>query len=396
MSLMTICNKFKLGAALAACVVGALGAAQASADTLRVCADPDNLPFSKAEGSEHGMYVDLAELVAKRLGSSVDYVWWLSFNQRKALRNTIMDDGCDAYFALPADADYKLRGLQRTRSFIDVSYALVAAPGFTFNGLSDLKGKRIAVIHGSPPHILLARNDGYTTTSFLDLVEALKALDKGEVDAALLWGPSAGYEAQKRFAGRWQLTPVTGEGLTGQMAVAVRKSKEALTASIDKALVDLTTDIQKLAEKYGFPTRKSVPLVGTTPTTIEVPDIAVKPAQSAMPSVPAATPAPASSGPVAQPVATAVPVAAAGEPNLAAGRSRFNDVCSHCHGTNGASPVSERDLRRLKARYHENWQDTAITTIKNGRPDAGMPTWKEVYSDKDISELLAFLSTIQK
>jgi hypothetical protein len=53
------------------------------------------------------------------------------------------------------------------------------------------------------------------------------------------------------------------------------------------------------------------------------------------------------------------------------GRTLFNNVCSHCHGTDGASPVSERDLRKLQRRYKDNWKDTALTTIKNGPPGCG-------------------------
>ena len=176
---------------LAACA--ALGAAGAQAGPLRICADPDNLPFSKSEGPEKGLYVELARLVSQKLGESPEFVWWLSYNQRKALRNTILQDGCDAYFALPANADYRVRGLVRTRAFLDVSYAIVAPQGLKVSGLADLQGKRVGVLHGSPPHILLASRDGYTTTSFREHEEALAALEKGEVDAAILWGPNAGY-----------------------------------------------------------------------------------------------------------------------------------------------------------------------------------------------------------
>jgi len=97
-------------------LAGVLSLSMAKADTLRFCSDPDNLPFSKSEGAEKGLYIDLADLVAKRLGSSVEYVWWLSYNQRRAIRNTM--DGCDAYFALPASADYKVRGLVKSHSFL--------------------------------------------------------------------------------------------------------------------------------------------------------------------------------------------------------------------------------------------------------------------------------------
>jgi len=91
---------------------GILTMSVASADTLKVCSDPDNLPFSKAEGSDKGLYIELAEMVGKRLGTSVEYVWWLTHNQRRAVRNTM--DSCDAYFALPASADYKVRGAEKS------------------------------------------------------------------------------------------------------------------------------------------------------------------------------------------------------------------------------------------------------------------------------------------
>jgi hypothetical protein len=103
-------------------VAGMLSMSLACADPFKVCSDPDNMPFSKSEGSDKGLYIELAEMVGKRLGTSVEYVWWLTHNQRRAVRNTM--DSCDAYFALPANADYKVRGALKTHSFLDVGYAL--------------------------------------------------------------------------------------------------------------------------------------------------------------------------------------------------------------------------------------------------------------------------------
>ena len=387
----------------------ALAVPVVSAGVLRVCADPDNLPFSKSEGAERGMYVDLAELVGKQLESPVEYVWWLTFNQRKALRNTILQDGCDAYFALPADADYKLRGLQRTQSFINVSYAAVTAPAVSIAGLADLKGKRLGVLHATPPHILLSQLDGYATTSFRHESEAFEALAKGDIDVALLWGPSAGYTNLKRLESRWRVTPLAGEGLSGQMAVAVRRGNDTLTISIDKALVTLQPEIAALAKKYGFPMGQPVKLAlasardsvraetqaraGLTPlkSGLSIGTGWVRTSTAPEPPKLIAQAAPATGK--AAPATEAVGSATGGD---AAGKVRFNDVCSHCHGNNGASAISERDLRRLKLRYKDNWRETAIKTIKNGRPDLGMPAWQTSYDDKQIEELLAFLATVQK
>lgn len=372
-------------AVVAAVAAGALAAPAASAEVLRVCADPDNLPFSKAAGPERGLYLELAELVGKRLGSPVEYVWWLTHNQRRALRNTILQDSCDAYFALPAAADYKAGGLQRTRAFLDVNYAVVMRAGQNFSGLADLKGRRVAVLHASPPQIVLSAHEGIQLNSFRNQDEAMEALTRGEVDAAVLWGPSAGYANLRQFQGRWTVTPVSGEGLGGQVAVAVRKGQDALAARIDEALVALRPEIAALAAKYGFPAAKPVPFSRQA----EV----VGSAHARRPPVVVPTLGFAKVATSAEPATVG-----AGEPavDIKRGQVRFNNTCSHCHGTNGASPISERDLRRLKLRYKDNWQETTLATIKNGRPDMGMPAWRANYSDQEIAELVGFLATIQR
>jgi polar amino acid transport system substrate-binding protein len=223
-----------------------------AAEPLKVCADPDNLPFSKSEGPERGLYVDLAELVAKKLEATpVQYTWWLTYFQRRALRNTAGD--CDAVFALPTDADYKARGLQKTPAFLNVSYAVVAPPSFQFNSLNELKGKRLAVQYQTTPHILFSQLDGFTYTTFRTADEVFDALIKGSVDAALMWGPVAGYENKRKYAARWKVTPLTGADMNGQVSVAVRRDKPELAKDIEAALLSLKVEIAALEDKYGFP-----------------------------------------------------------------------------------------------------------------------------------------------
>ena len=400
----------------AASTPGAVPAtATAPAGPLRVCADPDNLPFSRSEGPERGLYVELAELVGAKLGMPVQYTWWYTHMQRRALRNTILQGDCDAVFALPANADYRTRGVQKSRPFLDVSYALVAAPGFSATSLEALKGKRIALQYLSTPHIVFSTFTGYTTTTYRTPDEVFAALAKGEVDVGILWGPIAGYENKALHKGRWQITPIAGHDFSGQVVVGVRAGQEPLKARIDQALSELQPQIRALAEKYAVPTAKPIDLEAkptsalvksvnfalTVPATgwVSVVD-EVKPAPK-----PASNPAYKPAAKPATKTAAAKPAAAASEPaapevpadpQVVAGRVRFNDQCSHCHGSNGFSPVIERDLRRLKMRYDAKWQDTALTTIRNGRPDAGMPTWKGVIGEPEIQQLMSFLGTIQK
>jgi polar amino acid transport system substrate-binding protein len=383
---------FKLGSrglrarlTFAALVMSAVTTSALSAEPLRVCSDPDNLPFSKSEGPEKGLYIDLAEMVGKRLGTSVEYVWWLSFNQRRALRNTM--EGCDAYFALPADAEYRVKGVEKSNAFLNVSYAIVAPVGQHFTGLPDLKGKRVGVMFGSPPQILLATREGYTWNTFRTHEQLFEALNKGEVDLALMWGPSAGFDNLKQFNSRWQVLPVRGESLGGQVAVAVSKSKPGLKDQINQALDDLQPEIAKLVVKYGFPTQSPIELVRSTKSK-HAPAATLQTAQSK-----------SSSGFVRvglkEQDKTEWVVANAGlSPEEA--KSVFNNKCSHCHGQNGASPVQERDLRKLKLRYKDEWKDVAFTTITKGRPDLGMPTWGGILPDDEIKSIIEFLVTMQK
>ena len=398
---MTIRGNMKALAFAAALAAGALVAPVVSADPLRVCADPDNLPFSKSEGPERGMYIELAELVGKQLNQPVEYTWYYTQMQRRALRNTILQDACDAVFALPAGPDYKARGLRKTQAFIEVGYAIVAAPGLGFASLDDLKSKRLAVQYGSTPQIFLSTLDGFKTTTFRSAEEALAALAKGEVDAAFIWGPVAGYENKKRWDSRWRVTPVAGHDLSGAMAVAVRSSKETLAADIDRALAELKPQIAELADKYGFPRQPPVNLavahatprtrVVTVPSSLWVSASETVPAKKANPK---AVPKAASAAPAAaaEPVAPAPVLSEA----ALAGRVQFNDRCSHCHGSDGYSPVRERDVRFLKTRYSDKWQETATTTMKNGRPDAGMPAWKDILKEADVQQIVSFLVSIQK
>jgi ABC-type amino acid transport substrate-binding protein/mono/diheme cytochrome c family protein len=399
--------------------LASLSAGAQTPGTLRVCADPDNLPFSKAEGPERGLYIDVAERVAQKLGRRVEYVWYASSYQRRALRNTIQANECDAWFALPADAEYRARGLQKSVGIVHVGYAVVAPPGFAFAKLEDLKGRRVAVSFASTPAVLLSSIEGVTLVTERTAEAALDSLARGDADVAFVWGPSAGYDIDRRFKGRWQMVSVTGHGLGGAVSAAVRRDQPELLKSIDRELEQMRPDIDALARKYGFPLGKPVELekssalalstlhahqareaaawIGPTPTLALVADApaagASKPQARKAPAKPAAKDAAKAAA-----AATAAPAAAAApaDPLVAGGREKFNDVCSHCHSPDGASPMRERDLRRMKMRYDDKWTDMAVKTINEGRPQLGMPTWKGQVTDAEIEKIVAFLKTIQK
>lgn len=379
-SISTLCASVVVASA------GALWAPAVHAETVRVCVDPDNLPFSKSEGSVKGMYIELAELVGQQLDAKVEYVWWLTYSQRKAMRNTVKQGKCDAIFAVPTSKKWHARGLDRTASFLNLSYALIAPPEFTFTKLEDLREKKLGVQFQTNPHVLMSMQEGYQIKTYRHADDLLAALAGNEIDAGMLWGPVAGYDNKFRYDSRWKITPLIGDDVEGAVSVAVRSELKELKERIEKALVQLTPQIAELADKYGIPSGPGVDLSNLNVTANE----------------PQSAPKMATNGAsVRVPDKAVHKVAAAGdsasaEEMAAIGKVKFNDVCAHCHGSDGVQFVKPRDLRRLKRRYDTDWQETARTTIKEGIPDLGMPTWAEILSSKQIEEVIAFLVTIQK
>jgi len=175
-----------LARALAAVAVSMMAAGALGADeSLRVCADPDNLPFSAARGPERGLYIDLAELVAARLGVRTEYAWWHTAYGQRAVRNTLLADRCDVFFGLPNDQRFMGRRVDLTVPFLEVGYVAAVPPGFALSRLEDLRPLTIAVQYGSEPQLMLSTRDGFRMNTFRRVEEAMDALGRNEAGAAL-------------------------------------------------------------------------------------------------------------------------------------------------------------------------------------------------------------------
>ncbi len=392
MSIRGLIKPWARALALAAAVTAGSGPA-VGAEPLRFCADPDNLPFSKSEGPDRGLYVEVAELVAEKLGRPIEWVWWYTHNQRRALRNTVGDKSCDVVVALPAD--YRARVVAKTQPFVQVGYAVVAAPGFTFKSLDDLRSKRIGVQFGSTPHVLVNALEGFRSSTYKEQDEIFAALAKGDLDAAFLWGPAAGWENKTRHGGRWQITPVAGHDLSGAVGMGVRRDLEALVAPINAALAALAPQIAQRAEKYAFPSARPIELAHAR-VSVRSPLMARATVHSPLMASASVRSTLGARAPAVRVPQALVARISDGADAVKAGRMRFNDQCSHCHGADGFSPIRERDLRRLVLRHDKKWQDVALTAIKNGRNDQGMPAWKDILKEPEILEVMAFLKTIQR
>ena len=257
----------------------ALIAAVQREHVLRVCADPNNLPFSNDR--EQGFENRLAQLIARELGARVEYTWWAQ--RRGFIRNTLRAGECDVVMGVPSSFELVLATRPYYRStYVFATRADAALDIQSFDD-SVLHHLRIGVhlvgddyANTPPAHALSKRGivgnvRGYTLygdyTQPDPPARILDALRQGEIDVAVVWGPLAGYY-QKRYAGI-ALTPVSPQvdlpflPMVFDIAMGVRREDTELHARLDRILVERRNEIDLILDEYGVP-RLLVQRVGGT------------------------------------------------------------------------------------------------------------------------------------
>ncbi|HKA55323.1 MAG TPA: substrate-binding domain-containing protein [Candidatus Binatia bacterium] len=244
--------------------------AEESHKEFRVCADPNNLPFSnrKQEGFEN----KIAELLAHEFGGHVTYAWWPQ--RRGFIRNTLNAGLCDVVMGVPAGYDPVLT----TRPYYRSTYVFVypQSAGYRIASFDDPLLQKLKIgVHligddyaNSPPAHALGEKGivknvvGYSV--FGDYAEdsppgkIIAAVAAGEVDVAIVWGPIAGYFARKQ-AVPLTLVPVPADAgssslpFTYSIALGVRRKDAELKAKLDEALSRKATEVGKILQDYGVP-----------------------------------------------------------------------------------------------------------------------------------------------
>jgi ABC-type amino acid transport substrate-binding protein/mono/diheme cytochrome c family protein len=377
-------------------VVAALAAmgAQANAEDaspLRLCADPTNLPFSSDSPSQPGFYLEIGQALGQALGRPVSYDWYKSYFGKRTVRVTLLDKQCDAMIGLPSSDDFMGPAVIFSETIASEGYALVSASDQTISAIDDLKGKRVAVQYETTPQNLLAQRDDIEKITVLTPDEGMKALAQGKVDVAFIWGPVAGWLNKTAYANRYRIRPVEGSGLSWRVAIGFAKTSGALRDQVNAALPHLEHVIAELEVKYALPTDQPIQFnaaeAGSKSAGLEAaPQPAAAPVQTPDASV--------TTGEAAT-TATA-PTAAAPKPEeVSAGKEIFNGTCAHCHGPDAVQSERRIDLRLLHTRYGEDMRTKFWTTVHEGRPAKGMPSWKEVFTDDQFESIFAFLLTVQ-
>jgi polar amino acid transport system substrate-binding protein len=363
------------GFVLAAVLAGLASPAAAAPPPFRLCADPDNLPFSSKSAETPGFYIELGRAIADRLGRPFEPVWELTYFARRAVRTSLLAGRCDGFIGLPDQPELMGPKLIFSKPILELGYALVLPRGMSVAALSELDGRRVAVPFSSPPQNLLATRSKVETVTTTSPEEAMNALKDGRADLAFIWGPSAGWLDKTRFGGAYDVVPVAGAHMQWRAAIAFRGDDAALRDEVDAALAAVAGRTPALMTKYGIPQARPIALAERAPA--------------------AASGATAAASPAAQTAAVApLPASDAGDP--ASGRKLFNDNCSHCHGPDAIQGERRRDLRLLHHRYGDDFDQVFMITVTPGRVEKGMPNWSGVLADAQFRNILAFLHSVQE
>lgn len=241
-------------------------AAVASARELRVCADPDNLPLSREDGS--GFENRIARLVAGEMKAELRYEWLPL--RRGFVRKTMGAGSCDVFIGVPKDFDRVLT----TRAYYRSGYVFVNGPGARgIDTFDDARLPRLRIGVQLVGNDLAATPAGHALamTGQLENVRGftiygdgpasqrmIGAIANGTLDAALVWGPQAGYFAARatlplelRFA-----RPPAGLASVPfefDMAMGVRRGDMALRDELDAILERRRSDIDAILAEYSVP-----------------------------------------------------------------------------------------------------------------------------------------------
>jgi quinoprotein dehydrogenase-associated probable ABC transporter substrate-binding protein len=230
---------------------------------LRICADPNNLPFSNEKGE--GFENKIAELFAAKLGKKISYTYYPQATG--FVRNTLGSYRCDVIMGFPQGDDL----VQSTNPYYRTAYALVVksdSPLADVQTLNDprLKGKRLGIVAGTPPatHFvedgLMAKAKAYPLvidTRYDSSAAAMtKDIASGEIDAGVLWGPMAGYyasHANPRMRVALLLQEKSGPHLDYRIVMGVRPSDQNWKRQLDGLIAENQPAINKILLDFNVP-----------------------------------------------------------------------------------------------------------------------------------------------
>jgi len=267
--------RYRVAAVLCVAALGTGAAADESRTAFRPCIDPSNLPFANDKGE--GFENRIAELFARKLGLPVQSY---SFPQRmNFIRNTLRyrlpgeDFRCDIVMSVPESYDQAWP----TKAYYRSTYALVYRKGKGLDQVksgpdlfalpADVRSKlTIGVYDKSPAATWLVKHGMESQTKPYPIMSPDpdqypgqiidKELARGTIDAAIVWGPIAGYYAKRVHDVELVVIPLRSEpGIKFDYAIAmgVRRGEEEWKATVEKLIADNQAAITGILREYNVP-----------------------------------------------------------------------------------------------------------------------------------------------
>jgi mxaJ protein len=255
------------GAVCTLSLVGRAAGMQKPEHVLRVCADPNNLPFSNLR--EQGFENKLATLLSSALHEKVSYTWWVG--RDNLAKNTLNANRCDVLVGVPVGSESVLT----TRPYYRSTYVFVSRTDRHLH-LQSLYDSRLAQLRIgvhvlgnslSPPDEILVRQGIRSQVVGYSMLGAygepnppsrlIDAVENRDVDVAIVWGPLAGYYAQHEAA-PLDVLPVSPDHVgivpfSYDMAMAVRKDNVALRDRLNQVITSKAKEIRTILKSYGVP-----------------------------------------------------------------------------------------------------------------------------------------------
>lgn len=234
-------------------------------DVLRVCGDPGNMPFS--DRKEGGFENKIANIIGDELKVKVRYYW---LTQGPGfVRNTLGTGLCDLIMGTSSGSD----GVQGTNPYYRSTYTLVTRRG-DLDGVTrlddpKLKDKSFGVIAGTPPVSrmgeigLIGKMRTYAPYQ-LDpsrkhqtvSAEIISDLAEKTLDAAILWGPAAGWLASQSGV-EMNVVPLLNEPdrppLSFRISMGVRLEENDWKRSLNTVLRKRRSDIEAVLREFHVP-----------------------------------------------------------------------------------------------------------------------------------------------
>jgi mxaJ protein len=260
----------KIALAAAALAFSVSDVVAAPDNWLRVCADPNNLPFSNQ--AEAGFENKLANMIAEHLGKQVSYTWWAQ--RRGLIRNTLKAGKCDVVIGVPSGYDL----VETTKPYYRSTYVFVSRQDrhLDLESMLDPRLHQLTIgVHligvdgNNPPPAQALGEEGIVDnvrgySIYGDYRQAdpparlIEAVEDGDIDVAAAWGPLGGYFAKTSPVPLTVVPIRNGERFAPQqfqfaIAMGVRKGDYGLRDQLNAFIDEHRSELTLLLRSYGVP-----------------------------------------------------------------------------------------------------------------------------------------------